>query len=82
MNLAKISTNKNFHSCILLKSDSPRFTSSVKIIFTWNNVLSSQCQIFIKKLPEIEVTKKEVENLFDVSYDFLDIVSKLFTKYY
>ena len=67
---------------VLLKSGLSRFTSPVKIVFAWNIVLSSQCQIFIKKLSEIEVTKKDVKIFFDVSYDFSDILSKLFTKYY
>ena len=55
---------------ILLKSDLSRSTSPVKIVFAWNMVLSSQCQILIKKLSEIEVTKKDVKNFFDVSYGF------------
>ena len=38
--------------------------------FTWNIVLSSQCQIFMKKYSEIKVSKKDVKNFFDVSYDF------------
>ena len=36
----------------------------------------------MKKLSEIEVTKKDVKLFFDVSVDFYDILSKLFTKYY
>ena len=67
---------------LLLKSSLSRFTSTAKIVFAWNFVLSSQCQIFIKKLSEIEVTKKDVKFFFDVSYGFQDILSKLFTKYY
>ena len=47
---------------ILLKSGLSRFTSPVKIVFAWNIVLSSQCQIFIKKFSEIKVTKKGVKN--------------------
>ena len=43
---------------VLLKS---RFTSPVKIDITRNIVFSSQCQIFIKKLSQIEVTKKDIE---------------------
>ena len=54
----------------MLKSGLSRFTSPVNIVFAWNIVLSSQCQIFIKELSEIEVTKKDVKNFFDVSYDF------------
>ena len=46
---------------ILLKSGLSRFTSPVKIDITRNIVLSSQCQIFIKKLSQIEVTKKDIE---------------------
>ena len=42
----------------MLKSGLSRFTSPVKIVFAWNIVLSSQCQIFIKELSEIEVTKR------------------------
>ena len=49
---------------VLLKSDLSRFTSLVKIVFAWNIVLSGQCQIFIKKLSEIEVTKKDVKFFF------------------
>ena len=71
IHLAEISTNENLHPCILLKLGPSRFTSPVKIVFTWNNVLSSQCQIIIKKMSEIEVTKKDVEIFFfGVSYDF------------
>ena len=55
---------------VLLKLGLSRFTSPVKIVFAWNIVLSSQCQIFIKKLSEIEVTKKNVKIFFDNSYDF------------
>ena len=46
---------------VLLKSGLSRFTSPVKIDITRNSVLSSQCQIFIKKLSQIEVTKKDIE---------------------
>ena len=53
---------------VLFKSDLSRL--SVKIVLAWNILLSSKCQIFIKKLFEIEVTKKDVENIFDVLYDF------------
>ena len=55
---------------VLLKSGLSRFTSPVKIVFAWNIVLSSQCQIFIKKLSEIKVTKKDVKNvlMFHVSF--------------
>ena len=67
---------------VLLKSGLPRFTSPIKIVFSWNIVLSSQCQIFIKKISEIEVMKKDVKIFFDVSYNFQNILSKLFTKYY
>ena len=73
---------KIFTLSVLLKSGLSRFTSPVKIIFAWNIVFSSQCQIFIKKLSEIKVTKKNVKTIFDVSYDFQDILSKLFIKYY
>ena len=45
----------------MLKSGLSRFTSPVKIDITRNIVLSSQCQIFIKKLSQIEVTKKDIE---------------------
>ena len=55
---------------VLLKSGLSRFTSPVKIAFAWNIVLSNQFQIFIKKLSEIEVTKKDVKFFFDISYDF------------
>ena len=55
---------------VLLKLGLSRFTSPVKIVFAWNIVLSSQCQIFIKKLSEIKVTKKDVKNvlMFHVSF--------------
>ena len=46
---------------LLLKSGWSIFTSSVKIVFAWTIVLSSHCQIFIKKLSEIEVKKKDVK---------------------
>ena len=46
---------------VLLKSGLSRFTSPVKIDITRNIVFSSQCQIFIKKLSQIEVTKKDIE---------------------
>ena len=55
---------------VLLKSGLSIFISPVKIVFAWNIVLSSQCQIFIKKLSEIELTKKDVRKIFDVTYDF------------
>ena len=55
---------------VLLKSGLSIFLSPVKIVFAWNIVLSSQCQIFIKKLSEIELTKKDVRKFFDVAYDF------------
>ena len=55
---------------VLLISALSIFTSPVKIVFAWNIVLSSQCQVFIKKLSEIEVTKKYLKNFFDVSYGF------------
>ena len=55
---------------VLLQSGLSRFTSPVKIVFAWNIVLSSQCQVFIKKLSEIEVTKNDVKIFFDVSFDF------------
>ena len=45
---------------VLLKSGLSKFTSPVKIVFAWNIVLSSECHIFIRKLSEIEVTKKDV----------------------
>ena len=47
---------------VLLKLGLSRFTSPVKIVFAWNIVLSSQCQIFIKKLSEIKVKKKDVKH--------------------
>ena len=40
---------------VLLKSRLSRFTSPFKIVFPWNIVLSSQCQI------KIEVPKKDVK---------------------
>ena len=46
---------------VLLKSVLSRFTSPAKIVFAWNIVLSSQCQILIKKLSEIEVAKQDVK---------------------
>ena len=46
---------------VLLKSRLSRFTSPFKIVFPWNIVLSSQCQIFIKKLSKIEVPKNDVK---------------------
>ena len=52
---------KIFTFTVLLKSGLSRFTSPVKIDITRNIVLSSQCQIFIKKLSQIEVTKKDIE---------------------
>ena len=55
---------------LLFKSGLSRFKSPFKIVFAWNIVLSSQCQISIKKLSEIEVTKKDVKYFFDASYDF------------
>ena len=55
---------------VLLISGLSRFTSPVKIVFAWNIVLSSQCQVFTKKLSKIEVTKKDLKKFFDVSYDF------------
>ena len=67
---------------ILPESGLSRFTSPVKIVFAWNIVLSSQCQIFTKKPAEIEVTKKKVKLFFEFSYYFSDVISKLFAKYY
>ena len=55
---------------VLLKSDLSRFKSPVKIAFAWNIVLSSQFQMFTKKLSEIEATKKDVKKVFDVSHYF------------
>ena len=55
---------------VLLKSGLSRFTPPIKTVFAWNFVLLSQCQIFIKKLSEFEVTKKDVNKIFDISYDF------------
>ena len=55
---------------VLLKSGLSRLTSPVKSVFAWNIVLSSQCQIFIKQLSEIEVAKKTIKFFFDVSDDF------------
>ena len=52
---------KIFTFTLLLKSGLSRFTSPVKIDIAWNIVLSSQCQIFLKKLSQIEVTKKDIE---------------------
>ena len=49
---------------LLLKSGLLRFPSPVKIVFKWNIVLSSQCQIFIKKLSAIEVTKRTLNFFF------------------
>ena len=46
---------------VLLKSRLSRFTSPFKIVFPWNIVLSSQCQIFIKKLSKIEFPKNDVK---------------------
>ena len=66
---------------VLLKSGLSRFTSPVKIVFAWNIVLSSQCQIFIKKLSEIEVTKKNVKIFFDNSYDFFQNYKIFFQNY-
>ena len=61
---------KIFTFTVLLKSGLSRFISPVKIVFASNIVLSSQCQILMKKLSEIEVTKKDVKLFFDVSVDF------------
>ena len=75
---------------VLLKSSLSRFTSLVKIVFKWNIVLSSQCQIFINKFSEIEFTKKDV-NFFVVFFLFfcfwrfiwyLRLSLKLFMKYW
>ena len=55
---------------VLSKTGLSRFISPVKIVFAWNIALSGQWQIFIKKLSEVEVTKKDVKIFFDVSYDF------------
>ena len=49
---------------VLLKSGLSRLTSPVKSVFAWNIVLSSQCQIFIKQLSEIEVAKKTIKFFF------------------
>ena len=71
MNSAKVSTNENLDTLtLLLKSGLSRFTSPVKIVFAWNIVLSSQCQIFIKKLSEIEVTKKDVMKFLTFHMNF------------
>ena len=61
---------KIFTLTVLLKSGLSRFTSPAKIVFAWNIVLSSQFQIFIKKISEIEVTKKDVKIFSDVLFDF------------
>ena len=48
---------------VLLKSSLSRFTSPVKIVFEWNIVLSSQCQIFIKKLLKRRQQKRMLRDL-------------------
>ena len=55
---------------VLLKSGLSKLTSPVKIFFAWNIVLSSHCQLFIKKLSEIDVTKKDVKKILDFSDEF------------
>ena len=62
---------------VLLQSGLSRFTSPVKIVFAWNIVLSSQCQIFIKKLSEIEVTKRMLKNFL-----MLHMIFKIFFQNY
>ena len=42
---------------VLLKSGLSRFTSPVKIVFAWNIVLSSKCQIFIRNFLKSRLQK-------------------------
>ena len=65
------------HPSVPLKSGLSRFTSPAEIVFAWNIVLSSQCQIFIKKLSEAEVTKKDV----DIFLTFYKIFMTFFQNY-
>ena len=70
INSTKILPTKIFTLTLLLKFNLSRFTSPVQIFFPWNIVLSSQCQIFIKKLSEIKVIKRMLKKLLTFHMTF------------